>query len=79
MDALTLLWKEKIGSEREVTLKGDDWMIGKKPKNWVPEIDEGSPKAEYADLDWEGIPDPVKKIFRLAEFLFRNSRIVTVH
>ncbi|MCP9260967.1 28S ribosomal protein S15, mitochondrial [Dirofilaria immitis] len=32
VDRLTLLWKEKIGSEREVTLKGDDRMIGKKPK-----------------------------------------------
>uniref|UniRef100_A0A8R1TXC5 Small ribosomal subunit protein uS15m n=1 Tax=Onchocerca volvulus TaxID=6282 RepID=A0A8R1TXC5_ONCVO len=65
VDTLTHLWKEKIGSEREVTLKGDDQMIGRKPKNWVPEIDENSPKANYAELDWEGIPESVKKIFSI--------------
>ncbi|KAK6106635.1 hypothetical protein QQG55_24990 [Brugia pahangi] len=65
VDTLSLLWKEKIGSEREVTLKGDDRMIGKKPQNWVPNINENSPKANYAELDWEGIPEPVKKIFSI--------------
>ncbi|OZC12888.1 hypothetical protein X798_00523 [Onchocerca flexuosa] len=65
VDTLTLLWKEKIGSEREVTLKGDDRMIGREPKNWVPEIDENSPKANYAELDWEGIPESVKRIFSI--------------
>uniref|UniRef100_A0A915PSQ1 Small ribosomal subunit protein uS15m n=1 Tax=Setaria digitata TaxID=48799 RepID=A0A915PSQ1_9BILA len=65
VDMLSLLWKEKIGSEREVTLKGDDRMIGKNPEKWVPEIDENSPKADYANLDWEGIPESVKKIFSI--------------
>ncbi|EFO27732.2 hypothetical protein LOAG_00749 [Loa loa] len=50
VDTLTVLWKEKIGSEREVMLK---------------EIDENSPKANYATLDWEGIPESVKKIFSI--------------
>uniref|UniRef100_A0A0R3RUM9 Small ribosomal subunit protein uS15m n=1 Tax=Elaeophora elaphi TaxID=1147741 RepID=A0A0R3RUM9_9BILA len=65
VDTLSLLWKEKIGSEREVTLKGDDRMIGRKPEDWVPEIDENLPKANYAELDWEGIPESVKKIFSI--------------
>ncbi|VIO96789.1 Uncharacterized protein BM_BM4861 [Brugia malayi] len=65
VDTLSLLWKEKIGSEREVTLKGDDRMFGKKPQNWVPNINENSPKANYAELDWEGIPEPVRKIFSI--------------
>lgn len=64
VDTLTQLWNEKIGSERDVSMKGDDRMIGKKPKNWLPEIDETAPRVGYDQLDWEGIPDSVKKIFR---------------
>ncbi|VDN07510.1 unnamed protein product [Thelazia callipaeda] len=65
VDALSLLWKEKIGSEREVNFKGDDRMIGVRSKDWVPKIDENAPKADYAELDWDDVPESVRKIFSI--------------
>lgn len=70
IDAMKNLWEEKIGSEREVSFKGDDRLIGRRPEEWVPNVDLTSPRADYADLDWQDIPESVKKIFRFVFFKF---------
>ncbi|MFH4981618.1 hypothetical protein AB6A40_008327 [Gnathostoma spinigerum] len=66
IDALDKLYLEKLGSERELMLKGDDHLIGRDHSEWVPKIDKSAPRVEYADVDaLVTAPDTVKRIFSI--------------
>lgn len=64
MDALELLWKNKVGSEREVMMKGSDNLIGNKGDYGLPQIDVSQPRYEYKHVEeLKTAPESVKKIF----------------
>ncbi|CEF64966.1 Fimbrin [Strongyloides ratti] len=64
LDALELLWKNKVGSEREVMMKGSDNLIGNKGDYGLPQIDVSQPRYEYKHVEeLKNAPESVKKIF----------------
>lgn len=64
VDALGKLYTEKIGSEREVYVKGDDRLIGRDRSEWLPHIDRCSPRLAFGHVDvLTTAPDTVKRIF----------------
>ncbi|VDM41787.1 unnamed protein product [Toxocara canis] len=66
VDALGKLYAEKVGSEREVMMKGEDRLIGKERDQWLPAIDESAPRMAYAHVDaLTAAPDFVKRIFSI--------------
>uniref|UniRef100_A0A0N4Z980 Small ribosomal subunit protein uS15m n=1 Tax=Parastrongyloides trichosuri TaxID=131310 RepID=A0A0N4Z980_PARTI len=66
LDALQLLWTEKIGSERELMMKGSDNLIGNKEDYGLPSIDTSQPRYEYRNIDeLTNAPEAVKKIFSI--------------
>ncbi|VDK17414.1 unnamed protein product [Anisakis simplex] len=66
IDALGKLYAEKIGSEREVMMKGEDRLIGKQPEQWLPAIDKSNPRIAYAHIDaLTAAPESVKRIFSI--------------
>jgi hypothetical protein len=66
LDALELLWKEKIGSERELTMKAADRMIGKGHQYALPDVDKTQPRLPYQTVDaLATAPESVQKIFSI--------------
>ncbi|CAI2318786.1 unnamed protein product [Caenorhabditis sp. 36 PRJEB53466] len=64
IDALTKLYYEKIGSERELGLKAADNLILEKTEFGLPRIEKTKIRAKYDDLDvLSNAPEAVKKIF----------------
>uniref|UniRef100_A0A0N5BSW2 Small ribosomal subunit protein uS15m n=1 Tax=Strongyloides papillosus TaxID=174720 RepID=A0A0N5BSW2_STREA len=66
LDALELLWKEKIGSEREVMMKGSDNLIGNKTDYGLPQVDTSQLRYAYRHVDeLRDAPESVKRIFSI--------------
>uniref|UniRef100_A0AC35U087 28S ribosomal protein S15, mitochondrial n=1 Tax=Rhabditophanes sp. KR3021 TaxID=114890 RepID=A0AC35U087_9BILA len=66
IDALQMLWTEKISTERDVMMKGADNLIGNKTDYGLPNIDKTAPRLEYANVDeLKDAPEAVKKIFSI--------------
>ncbi|PIC51914.1 hypothetical protein B9Z55_002233 [Caenorhabditis nigoni] len=64
IDALSKLYYEKIGSERDLGLKAADNLILEKTEFGLPRIEKSKIRAKYEDLDvLSSAPDSVKKIF----------------
>lgn len=64
MDALKLLWDQKIASERDLTRKADDNLIGNSTDYGLPDIDMKKPRLEYRRVEaLRDAPDLVKKMF----------------
>lgn len=65
MDALKTLWEEKIGNQRELSLKAADSLV-KNPTYGLPDIDVSQPRLEYLKVDaLRDAPESVKKIFSI--------------
>lgn len=65
VEALGKLYAEKVGSEREVMMKGEDRLIGRDREQWLPAIDRSAPRIAYAHVDaLTAAPESVKRIFR---------------
>ncbi|CAI5440382.1 unnamed protein product [Caenorhabditis angaria] len=64
IDALSKLYYEKIGSERDLGLKAADNLILEKEEFGLPKIDKTKLRSKYEDLDvMQNAPELVKKIF----------------
>lgn len=66
LDNLKLLWEEKIGSNRELSLKASDLLIGNKSDYGLPDIDKSQPRLPYRNVEvLKNAPESVKKIFSI--------------
>uniref|UniRef100_A0A0M3HVP0 Small ribosomal subunit protein uS15m n=1 Tax=Ascaris lumbricoides TaxID=6252 RepID=A0A0M3HVP0_ASCLU len=66
VEALGKLYAEKVGSEREVMMKGEDRLIGRDREQWLPAIDRSAPRIAYAHVDaLTAAPESVKRIFSI--------------
>ncbi|EGT37964.1 hypothetical protein CAEBREN_28207 [Caenorhabditis brenneri] len=64
IDALSKLYYEKIGSERDLGLKAADNLILEKTEFGLPRIEKSKIRAKFEDLDvLSNAPESVKKIF----------------
>uniref|UniRef100_A0A8R1I3G2 Small ribosomal subunit protein uS15m n=1 Tax=Caenorhabditis japonica TaxID=281687 RepID=A0A8R1I3G2_CAEJA len=64
IDALSKLYYEKIGSERDLGLKAVDNLILEKTEFGLPRVEKSKVRAKYEDLDLlTNAPESVKKIF----------------
>uniref|UniRef100_A0A1I7XMQ6 ERM domain-containing protein n=1 Tax=Heterorhabditis bacteriophora TaxID=37862 RepID=A0A1I7XMQ6_HETBA len=67
IDALNKLYYEKIGSERDLGLKGADNLVSDRIKFGLPDINGSAPRFPYKNLDiLQNAPGSVKKIFSIA-------------
>jgi len=66
LDALVLLWTEKVGSEREVMMKGSDKLIKHDGSYGLPDLDKSKPRLKYENVDLlKDAPESVKKVFSI--------------
>ncbi|KAL3092462.1 hypothetical protein niasHS_007671 [Heterodera schachtii] len=66
IDALKSLWEEKIGSERELMYKAQDFLIGNTTDFGLPSLDMSQPRLEYRGLKvLAEAPESVQRIFSL--------------
>jgi hypothetical protein len=66
LDALVLLWNDKIGSERELMMKATDKLIQHDGNYGLPDLDRTQPRLEFEAVDaLKDAPESVKKIFSI--------------
>uniref|UniRef100_A0A7E4W1G1 Small ribosomal subunit protein uS15m n=1 Tax=Panagrellus redivivus TaxID=6233 RepID=A0A7E4W1G1_PANRE len=66
LDALVLLWSEKVGSERELMMKASDKLIQHDGNYGLPELDKSKPRLAYEKVDaLTDAPEAVKKVFSI--------------
>lgn len=64
MDGLKSIWEQKIGSERDLSRKAEDNLIGNSTDYGLPELDYEKPRLEYRRVEaLRDAPESVKKIF----------------
>jgi len=63
VDALKTIWEEKYGSERDLSMKAADYLIGNTKDYAMPAVDPNQPQLKYRGVKaLDDAPESVKRI-----------------